>query len=99
MLKSNLPLDSQLYVPLTFYSDSPTSALEVKLHLTGNGRERLLVDNALDQILLENEKLFRGVGSTWVYISGPSAFISAGEEACKKRKSRGVEWYGAKWDV
>jgi len=35
----------------------------------------------------------------WVYISGPNAFIAAGEAACKKRRGRGVECYGAKWDI
>lgn len=71
----------------------------MKIHLTGNDRERLSVDDALDQILDESEESFGGVESMWVYISGPHAFITAGEEACKKRKGRGIDWYGAKWDV
>lgn len=36
---------------------------------------------------------------SWVYISGPNAFIEAGEEACRARHSRGVDCYGARWDI
>jgi len=32
----------------------------------------------------------------WVYISGPNAFIEAGETACK---TLGVEYYGARWEI
>jgi hypothetical protein len=35
-------------------------------------------------------------GCMWIYISGPNAFIAAGEVACKERYRRGVDWYGAK---
>lgn len=38
-------------------------------------------------------------GDMWVYISGPNPFIAAGEKACKARQGRGVEWYGARWDI
>jgi hypothetical protein len=35
--------------------------------------------------------------SIWVYLSGPNKFIDAGEAACKDAK--GVEWYGARWEI
>jgi hypothetical protein len=30
---------------------------------------------------------------------GPNPFIAAGEEACKKRHEKGVDWYGTKWYI
>lgn len=38
----------------------------------------------------------RSYADVWVYISGPNAFIEAGETACR---ALGVEYYGARWDV
>jgi hypothetical protein len=63
------------------------------MHLTGNGRERLLANSALDKILDENKGLL-GIGSTWVYISEPNAKV-----ACKRRRNKGVEWYKTNWDI
>jgi len=42
---------------------------------------------ALDDILKPNvrEIKFAKLPVTWVYISGPNAFIETGEAACKKR--------------
>ena len=75
--------------------ETNTSQLEVRTHLTGNGRKRVSIGDELDDIINSSE-----VGSsTWAYISGPNAFIAAGEAACKERQSKGVEWYGAKWDI
>ncbi|KUJ09556.1 uncharacterized protein LY89DRAFT_675728 [Mollisia scopiformis] len=81
------------FIQLPELSSAPSSGLDVRVHLTGPGKQRLSVDDALDRILGE------GASSTWVYISGPNAFIAAGEMACKKRQERGVEWYGARWDI
>lgn len=60
--------------------------------------------DSLDEILEEDGKRSGrsetvSMSSTWVYISGPNPFIAAGEEACKKRHGKGVDWYGAKWDI
>lgn len=69
--------------------------------MTGGGRQRLSVGDELDEILKTNvnEGSPGSPASTWVYISGPNAFIEAGETACKERQMRGLEWYGAKWDI
>ncbi|KAE8445704.1 hypothetical protein EG329_012883 [Mollisiaceae sp. DMI_Dod_QoI] len=78
-----------------------TSSLDVRLHVTGGGRARLSVGDALDQILDEDvaDSSASGSASTWVYISGPNAFIAAGETACKERQEKGVDWHGARWDT
>lgn len=34
--------------------------------------------------------------STWVYLSGPNAYIASGEKACKET---GIDYYGARWDI
>ena len=76
---------------------SQCSGLEAQIHLTGNGRKRLSVGDALDDILKSGRESLRSTPpSTWVYISGPNAFIEGVELACKKRKDKGVEWYGAR---
>lgn len=84
-------------------SDSK-SGFELRKHLTGNGKRRMDAGAVLDEILgsdSANEETAFGSEerSLWVYISGPNAFIAAGEEACKARQGRGVEWYGARWDI
>jgi len=55
----------------------------------------------LDEILAADADTLnlKAKGSLLVYISGPNAFITTGEDACKNRHDRGVEWYGAKWDL
>jgi len=55
----------------------------------------------LDKLLTEDEKcsLITSRPSMWVYISEPNAFVAAGEKAGKEKQQRGVEWYGAKWDI
>lgn len=54
----------------------------------------------MDEVLRsDDQRQEGGAASTWVYISGPNAFIKAGEEACRERKGRGVDYYGARWDV
>ncbi|MCJ1476012.1 hypothetical protein MMC13_004676 [Lambiella insularis] len=80
------------YVELPFLKDS-TSALEFHVHRTGHGRPRLDIDASLTAVC----GLEAAAASTWVYLSGPNAFIADGERACKARK--GVEWYGARWDI
>ena len=65
-----------------------TPGLEVVVQVTGPGRERLDMD-----VMLRGW-VGGGGGRTWVYVSGPDAFITAGEEACKRA---GAEYYGARW--
>ena len=76
----------------TFDRLDPSSSLELRVHRTGKGRPRLDVAEALASVCDEMPG-----GSTWCYLSGPNAFIAAGEAACKARD--GVDFYGARWDI
>ena len=44
-----------------------------------------------------------GGRSTWIYFSGPSSFMAAGEKAChsiiKDERDSGLDWHCAKWDT
>ncbi|KAI9809562.1 MAG: hypothetical protein M1827_006797 [Pycnora praestabilis] len=90
------------YIDLPALRNTSTSALEVRVHFTGKGRSRLSVGDALDEFLSADGEELRtssGLASMWVYLSGPNAFIAAGEAACKAREERRVDWFGAKWDI
>ncbi|CZT44433.1 uncharacterized protein RSE6_04599 [Rhynchosporium secalis] len=93
---------SETFIELPGLKTTPDSALETRIHLTGDGRPRLSVGDALDEILSEDEQRHpeaNSGGKTWVYISGPNAFITNGESMCRERRRRGVDWYGAKWEI
>jgi len=79
------------YIDMPFLKSSPASALETRIQLTGKGRSRIDFFATLTSIVEPSDK-----GSTWVYLSGPNAYIRSGEEACKEL---GLEWYGARWDI
>ncbi|KAI9843903.1 MAG: hypothetical protein M1837_006057 [Sclerophora amabilis] len=81
------------YVELPYLKVNPASALEVRVHLTGKDRLRLDMKETLASIRGD-----AGEGSTWVYLSGPTPFIEAGESACKAAEG-GVDYYGARWDI
>ncbi|PSK37292.1 hypothetical protein B9Z65_2034 [Elsinoe australis] len=77
-------------------------------HLTGPERQRLDVAASIKHFLDESngEKSDMQYGtSTWVYFSGPSKLMEAGEAACfeiregKKYGGNELEWYSARWDV
>ncbi|KAG8526386.1 uncharacterized protein KY384_000380 [Bacidia gigantensis] len=92
----------------------PTSCegLEVRKFLTGDGRKRVDLKYELDRITCGGEGSTDGgnPNRTWVYVSGPKAFIAAGKEACttvqKKKESKVSGWmskgsldfYAASWD-
>jgi len=98
MLKSTpTSTSSSLFIIylLTTALGSPASALDVRINLIGNGRERLWAENSIHHILNENEKSKEsGTASMWVYILARMSFLLR-----VRRQSRGVEWYGAKWDI
>lgn len=50
--------------------------LELRKFLTGPGRKRVDLSEELGEIA-------KGGGRTWVYISGPTAFLNAGKVACQ----------------
>ena len=64
-----------------------TPGLEVRPFLTGAGRDRVNMGETIDSVK-------KNGGRTWVYISGPNAFIEAGERACRRS---GVDFFGARW--
>ena len=78
------------YIKLPFFKEEENPGLEVRTHLTGPNHERLNMEKTILDICAAEE----GGGRTWVYLSGPNAFISTGEAACRRV---GVEYYGARW--
>ena len=78
------------YIKLPFFKEEENPGLELRTHLTGPNHERLNMEKSITDICAADEKGSR----TWVYLSGPNAFISTGEAACRKV---GVEYYGARW--
>lgn len=75
----------------------------MRVHFTGKGRKRLDPSKCLEEVL-GGSGLVKSEGvmaDTWVYISGPNKFITAGEQACKERRASGkaIDWYGAKWHI
>ena len=76
------------YIKLPFFSED-TPGLEVRPHLTGNGRSRLDPRKAVEDIRESSP-----TEKTWVYISGPNPFIDTGERACR---ALDVAYFGARW--
>ncbi len=76
------------YIKLPFFKEEENPGLEVRTHLTGQGHGRLSMEKAIGDICGAEG------GRTWVYLSGPNAFIETGEKACRKA---GVDYYGARW--
>lgn len=79
-------------VPLPFINASATPGLELRIYPTGPGRDRVDLRRTLADIATEDPS-----GRTWVYVSGPKAFLAAGEEAC--RAVGGVDCFAASWDI
>lgn len=75
------------YIMLPFFQDTP--GLEVRPHLTGQGRPRIDLRRTIDEIREADPN-----GSTWVYLSGPNAFLEAGKKACQ---ASNVEFFSARW--
>ena len=77
------------YIQLPFFKEGGDNpGLEIRTHLTGQGHGRLSMEKAIGEICGADG------GRTWVYLSGPNAFIENGEKACRKV---GVDYYGARW--
>ena len=74
-------------ITLPFFQDTP--GLEVRSHLTGPGHQRLDQQRAIENVIQADPR-----AKTWVYLSGPNAFIEAGEKACR---ASGVDFFGARW--
>lgn len=75
------------YIKLPFFQDTP--GLEIRSHLTGKDRPRVDLKQSIDEICTVEPG-----GSTWVYLSGPNAFLEAGKKACQ---SSHVEFFSARW--
>ncbi|KAL9125205.1 MAG: hypothetical protein Q9217_005553 [Psora testacea] len=73
--------------------DPISEGLELRKFLTGNGRRRLDLEQELADLV-------EGRDRTWIYISGPNAFIIAVKDACKHvKKKADVDFYAANWDI
>ena len=74
------------------------AGLEVRKFLTGEGRERVDLEVELEGSLKEKDK---AGNRSWVYISGPQAFINAGKQACTSVQNTigraGIDFYAASW--
>ena len=77
------------YIRLPFFKEEETPGLEVRTHLTGQGHARVNMEKTISEISASEPG-----GRTWVYLSGPNAFIEIGEKACR---ALGLDFYGARW--
>ncbi|KAL9029252.1 MAG: hypothetical protein Q9196_002490, partial [Gyalolechia fulgens] len=75
------------HVKLPFFQDTP--GLEVLSHLTGNDRARIDLKKTIDDI-----RRTEPGRSTWIYLSGPNAFLEAGKKACQASH---VGFFSARW--
>ncbi|KAL8940817.1 MAG: hypothetical protein Q9216_002606 [Gyalolechia sp. 2 TL-2023] len=75
------------YVKLPFFRDTP--GLEVRPHLTGKDRPRIDMKETVDEL-----RMMEPGGSTWVYLSGPNAFLEAGKKACQ---ALNIDFFSARW--
>ena len=67
--------------------------LSLRKCLTGPGWSRVDLTEALADAVADGHRV-------WVYISGPTPFIKAGEEACKVvKKGRDLDFHAANWDI
>ena len=72
--------------------DTTCPGLEMKTYLTGQGRKRVDVEEVLKNVAEKEPR----TGRTWVYVSGPNAFIEGAKRSCKEAE---VEFYGASWEI
>ena len=82
------------YIKLPFFKKAENPGLELRTHLTGPSHERLNMEKVISDTCATDGNKDGGGRKVWVYLSGPNAFISTGEKACKKL---GVDYYGARW--
>lgn len=69
------------------------TGLELRKYLTGDGRRRVDMTSELQEVTAAG-------GKTWVYISGPTAFLNAGKQACEEAKRLAdLDYYAASWDI
>lgn len=81
-------------IPLPFI-EPRAQGLELRRFRTGPGYARVDLRSELTELAKGGER-------TWVYVSGPNAFIDAGQEACLAvKRVRGVDldFYCARWDI
>ena len=67
--------------------------LELRKCLTGPGRSRVNLGQALSEICVKEKG---GGGCSWVYISGPDKYIDSGREACQEvQRHTELDFYAA----
>ena len=75
------------------FIEPKAEGLELRKFLTGPGRERVDLASELTGAVKRDDR-------TWVYISGPAAYINAGKAACQTTESlANLEYYAASWDI
>ena len=79
------------------FIEPKAEGLELRKYLTGPGRTRVDMGQALSEICVKGKK--EG-GRSWVYISGPNKYIESAKEACKEVKQQAeLDIYAASWDI
>ena len=75
------------------FIEPKAEGLELRKCLTGPGRSRVDLGQALSEICVKERK--EG-GSSWVYISGPDKYIDSGREACQEvQRHTELDFYAA----
>ena len=79
------------------FLEPKAQGLELRRCLTGAGRDRVDLTQALSEICL---KVKGETGRSWVYTSGPNRYIESAKEACKRVKQQTeLDFYAASWDI
>lgn len=79
--------------------------VEMTTHLTGPARTRINFEQIVRDWQQTRKVEDIAKGKTWIYFSGPDAFMNIGETACVQwndivtSEQDKVEWYCARWDV
>ncbi|MCJ1310719.1 hypothetical protein MMC25_004385 [Agyrium rufum] len=77
-------------ITMPFIEALKCDGLEIQTHKTGGTQPRPDMSRILKEVCGESG------GTTWCYLSGPSGFISAAEQACGQIE--GLSWFAARWD-
>ena len=76
------------------FLEPKAEGLELRKCLTGPGRSRVDLGQALSEICVKGG---REGGCSWVYISGPDRYVDAGREACQEvQRHTELDFYAAR---
>ena len=75
------------------FLEPKSEGLELRKCLTGPGRSRVDLGQALSEICVKER---REGGASWVYISGPDKYVDSGREACQEvQRHTELDFYAA----